>query len=219
MMFPGRHGGVAGELRELNRQREAMEAELTAITEALGADNMGGVSGALIDREGFPRADIDVHGTRTLRHRLACLTTDHRALMQLLEAKLHALHTATAGEGGARASAPAPRYAAAAPSPSDASPMANGGAESMASFARIASITAGGPAALAGLRQGDELVRYAHLDATNHDNLRGVARLTGRSEGGFIPLAVRRASKMVEVTLAPQRWEGPGLLGCHLVPM
>jgi 26S proteasome non-ATPase regulatory subunit 9 len=210
---------LRAELRELNRQREAMETELAALSDALSADNMGGVSGALIDREGFPRADIDVHGTRTMRHRLACLNTDHRALMQLLETKLHALHMAAAGEGPARVNATAPRNVAAIPMSPDLSHIPNGGADSMVSFARLASVTVGGPAAMAGLRVQDELVRYGHIDATNHDNLRAVARLTSRSEGGYIPLTVRRHSTMVEVTLAPQRWEGPGLLGCHLVPM
>lgn len=207
------------ELRELNRQRDVMEAELAALSEALGADNMGGVSGALIDSEGYPRADIDVHGTRTMRHRLACLNTDHKALMQLLEIKLHALHTAAAGAGLARDNTPALRTVAAVETSPHLSHIANGGNDSMASFARIASVTVGSPAAMAGLREQDELVRYGHIDATNHDQLRAVARLTGRSEGGYIPLAVRRDCRMVEVTLAPQRWEGRGLLGCHLVPM
>jgi len=209
------------DLRDLNRQREAIEEELATLTEALGAANMGGVTGALVDREGFPRADVDVHTTRTMRHRLACLNTDHKALMQMLESRLHALHAATAGErgaGGVSAARAEPSRAPPQVAPAAPSPMANGDADSMPSFARIASVTAGGPAAAAGLQAGDELVRYGHLDSTNHDGLRAVARLTGRSEGGAISLAVRRAGETLAISLAPHRWEGPGLLGCHLVP-
>jgi hypothetical protein len=32
-----------------------------------------GLKGNLVDREGFPRADVDVHEVRNLRHRLACV--------------------------------------------------------------------------------------------------------------------------------------------------
>ena len=52
-------------------------------------------SAPLVDAEGFPRADVDVHATRTARHRLACLNTDHKALMEEIEKGLHALHAGT----------------------------------------------------------------------------------------------------------------------------
>lgn len=217
---------LRGELRELNRQRESLEHEMEALSEALSADNMGGVSGPLVDREGFPRADVDVHATRTMRHRLACLNTDHTELMKLLETKLHALHAAIAESGAlsgnhaARDNAPAAQPPRAMSNGTSASPpIANGSASADEPFARFASVNPAGPAAMAGLQAEDELVRYGHVDASNHDNLRAIARLTGRSEGGYIPLVVRRAGRLVEVTLAPQRWEGQGLLGCHLVPL
>ena len=42
-------------------------------------------------REGFsPRADVDVHQTRTLRHQLDVLNTDHAALMLQVEQAMHA---------------------------------------------------------------------------------------------------------------------------------
>ena len=63
-------------LQALMRKKDALEAEAESLTEQLSASNMGGTSGPLVDREGFPRADIDVHATRLLRNRLACLNTD-----------------------------------------------------------------------------------------------------------------------------------------------
>ena len=69
----------------------ALEAEAESLTEQLSASNMGGTSGPLVDREGFPRADVDVHATRLLRNRLACLNTDHRELMGQIEQSMHAL--------------------------------------------------------------------------------------------------------------------------------
>ncbi|EOD29641.1 hypothetical protein EMIHUDRAFT_45764, partial [Emiliania huxleyi CCMP1516] len=192
------------ELAELDDRRKAMEAEMEGISEALRASNMGGVAGALVDRDGFPRADVDVHATRTLRHRLACLNTDHKALMQQLEAKLHAMHAALA------AGAPPPPPPAARPPPRTAS------VHAPPPFARVGSVAPGGPAAAAGLQPEDRLLRFGHVDASNHDGLRALALLTRRSEGGTIPLLVLRGASPLELTLSPRHWEGQGLLGCLL---
>lgn len=38
-----------------------------------------------MDAEGFPRADLDLYSVKEKRHRLACLQTDHKALMKQVE--------------------------------------------------------------------------------------------------------------------------------------
>ena len=72
-------------LKTLIAQKDAMEKEMLDLNEALSASNLGGVSTPVIDAEGFPRADIDVHTTLTLRNRLARLNTDHKELMSRIE--------------------------------------------------------------------------------------------------------------------------------------
>ena len=85
--------------------------------------------GRLVDGEGFPRADIDVYAVRTSRHRVICeascvcvcvreiggessacvgLRNDHKAVMKLIEERLHEIHlearrrreAGVSGEGG-----------------------------------------------------------------------------------------------------------------------
>jgi len=51
-----------------------------------------GLKGPLIDREGYPRSDIDIYAVRTARQKVLCLQNDHKALMKLIESKLHDLH-------------------------------------------------------------------------------------------------------------------------------
>lgn len=51
---------------------------------------MPGLSGPLVDAEGFPRADIDIFAVRETRHRLACLRTDYLALQKRIEKHLQA---------------------------------------------------------------------------------------------------------------------------------
>ena len=63
---------------------------------------MPGVKGRLVDDEGFPRADLDLIEIRKHRNRLACLQTDHQALMKQIEDNLFKLHAKyKKGESGA----------------------------------------------------------------------------------------------------------------------
>jgi len=218
-----RHGAIAiaffapmEALQALMRQKDALEEEAATLTEQLSASNMGGASGPLVDSEGYPRADVDVHATRTLRNRLACLNTDHRQLMAQIETAMHELHASAAATGSACAgSTPRATTAPAAP------PVAVNGHTDLPPFALVDSVDPGGPAADAGLQVGDRLLRYGGLHAENHDQLKALGRLTQRSAGGEVQVIVRRASTAspVEICLRPRTWEGPGLLGCHLTPI
>ncbi|MEE6521813.1 hypothetical protein FKM82_020135 [Ascaphus truei] len=51
------------------------------------------MDGPLVDREGFPRDDVDIYQVRTVRHNIICLQNDHRALMREIEEALHNLHS------------------------------------------------------------------------------------------------------------------------------
>ena len=174
-------------LQALMRKKDALEAEAESLTEQLSASNMGGTSGPLVDREGFPRADVDVHATRLLRNRLACLNTDHRELMGLIERSMHALHSAAAASGTvSTGSAPAARS-----TPTDAPALSGSAAPALSTavnghtdlkpFALVDSVDPAGPAATAGLQVGDRLLRFGGLHAENHDQLKALGRLTQRS--------------------------------------
>lgn len=238
-------------LRGLMARRDALEREMGEMAELLGAGNMGGVSGSLVDSEGYPRADVDVHATRTMRNRLACLNTDYKELMAQIERGLWAVHADAATSGGSRTTAAAASNGTArggeATAPTGATDVlgsassvvageraaaARGGGPALAPatngcdteaaaapFALVDSVHDAGPAAAAGLMAGDQVLRFGTVHAGNHDQLRSLARLTQRSEGGSIDLIVRRAEEPVTLTLVPQRWSGPGLLGCHLTPV
>lgn len=43
-------------------------------------------------RDGFPRADVDVHAVRISRNQVIRLQNDHKALMREVEGALQALH-------------------------------------------------------------------------------------------------------------------------------
>ena len=85
----------------------------------------------------------------------------------------------------------------------------------------VTSVAAGGPAALAGLAKHDIVIQFGSVVASE---IASVSDLVRREEGHLIrvivkrvtPDASRRAWTLLEVGLVPQRWGGPGLLGCVL---
>lgn len=70
---------------KLIKQKDDLEKAILDVTEHLTAPGMPGISGNLVDSEGFPRADIDLIEIRKLRNRLACMQTDHMGLMKQIE--------------------------------------------------------------------------------------------------------------------------------------
>ena len=65
--------------------REAIEEEIAAYVAELTSGTNPGVSGPLVDAEGFPRADVDVYRVRQARHLLARKQTDHKHVMKTIE--------------------------------------------------------------------------------------------------------------------------------------
>jgi 26S proteasome non-ATPase regulatory subunit 9 len=201
----------------LSDEAKVLEGEIAALMEMLttsttpGVDPVG-VRGNLLDADGFPRADVDVHAIRIARHTLACKQTDHKALMKRIEASLLAIHA-----GGARS---APRIVAAAPlaAPLAAASSAGSVEIAMAPFATVNSVADDSPAATAGLRGGDLVVRFGDVNRTNcGEGLGEVGALVANARGAPIEVLVDRAGTRRVLSLTPRTWSGRGLLGCHLL--
>lgn len=62
------------------------------------------MSEGLIDSEGFPRNDIDVHQIRNARHQIICMQNDLKALVHEIEKGLHDVHAEAAANVGNQAS-------------------------------------------------------------------------------------------------------------------
>eukprot|EP00271_Cylindrocystis_brebissonii_P013525 TRINITY_DN33408_c0_g1_i1.p1 TRINITY_DN33408_c0_g1~~TRINITY_DN33408_c0_g1_i1.p1 ORF type:complete len:286 (+),score=86.21 TRINITY_DN33408_c0_g1_i1:152-1009(+) len=88
---------LRAEAISLMDQRAGIEAEIEAIASRLTGPGGPGLTGNLIDSEGFPRADLDILSVRTSRHRLAVLHTDHKEITAKIERIVHELHSAKVG--------------------------------------------------------------------------------------------------------------------------
>ena len=58
---------------DLMKQKDRMEEELKTWLEVLDSQDGVGMDGALIDSEGYPRNDIDVHKVREARNKVICI--------------------------------------------------------------------------------------------------------------------------------------------------
>ncbi|WFD28334.1 putative 26S proteasome regulatory subunit [Malassezia nana] len=183
-------------------KRQQIDAEL-AHYHAVLEQNQATMTSDLLDNEGFPRAELDIPTIREARHRIQRLRNDRREVDSRLAMLLtHALPPSSV-----------PRQEAVAVAQSDGVR-----ARRMA----VRSVSANGPADKAGLCAGDELVRWGPWDPMTTEYMSDLA--TTVKEGASIPIVVRRTcldgrTIDVSLTLTPSRWDGRGLLGCHLVPI
>ncbi|CAF4353773.1 unnamed protein product, partial [Adineta steineri] len=61
------------ELLELVKQKDDIEKELNELADELKTQNNVGMTEALVDKEGYPRNDIDLVRVRHIRQRVICL--------------------------------------------------------------------------------------------------------------------------------------------------
>ncbi|KDE06433.1 hypothetical protein MVLG_03220 [Microbotryum lychnidis-dioicae p1A1 Lamole] len=191
------------ELALLSSQRDELSLRMSTFSSVLVANECD-MTTPLVDRQGFPRADIDVAGVRTARANIIMLRNDLSHLQsqieQLVLRELPRLHNSQSASAGAIDIVPA------TPSRSQA-------------FARIDRVFPGGPAQAAGIKTDDLLLRIGDIDATNHNSLQDVATLVSASEDVALDVRIRRANRDISLSLVPHKgWGGRGLLGCRIVP-
>ncbi|PRQ76286.1 hypothetical protein AAT19DRAFT_13308 [Rhodotorula toruloides] len=161
----------------------------------------------LVDREGFPRSDIDVASVRTARVQIIRLRNDLKDVLVEMEGLVH--RGLPSGEEGANGAGREDERM------KDEEEEGDG----VKPFAKVDAVAPGSPADAAGLKRNDLLLALESVVASNHDNLRAVATLVGRWEGVALSVTVRRGGEMMRLSLTPRGgWGGRGLLGCHIVP-
>lgn len=86
---------------------------------------------------------------------------------------------------------------------------------------RVDSVMEGSPAALGGLKVGDAIVKYGSVDVATYmaeDKtylLEDVNSVTKSSIGRSIRVEAVRGSENPILNVTPNKWDGPGILGCH----
>ena len=215
----------------LNKKREEIEAEISGIVEYLQSPQpsgaIPGLKGNLIDGEGFPRADLDIHMIRIQRNRLAHLQTDHQTNMKAIEKLLPQLHAMYKVENIQR---PDQNRENNLPSKSVTPsrrvlPKADSARNNQANnslqypVARVEKVDSNSPGAKAGLLVGDRILSFGTVLRTvgGMQDLRRLSQHLKENENKEITVVVLRGADVLSLILVPSKWEGKGLLGCFLV--
>eukprot|EP01006_Ploeotia_vitrea_P009941 TRINITY_DN25147_c0_g2_i1.p1 TRINITY_DN25147_c0_g2~~TRINITY_DN25147_c0_g2_i1.p1 ORF type:complete len:238 (-),score=95.66 TRINITY_DN25147_c0_g2_i1:7-720(-) len=208
-------------LLALMKQQEQLEREIGALHE-----NLAGVKNPsqLVDDQGFPRADIDVHSVAIMRQKIVLLQNDHKAVMRRIEKALPA-HNALKR-----------RFAELHPEQESGSSSGNGNSDSKQQqeqpqqqveeqqkeeepFMVVGAVEDGSPAQDAGLRVGDQILRFGSINKHNFSN-EAMVKAVQHSKGQVLPVAIVRPSiGRVNINFVPREWSGRGLLGCRLNPI
>lgn len=228
------------EVHRLMAVKDSLEAQIEAAHSAAAEGQ------SLVDAEGYPRPDLDVHSIRNARSELARLQTDHKRTMAQIEAAMFEMHKEAKakklaanpnaiqavqqvrrGDNGvppmsnealAPSAAAASVPAAAASSSAAASSAAAARGSSLVPFYRVNTVSPDSPAEVAGLRAGDEVLQFGSITASNK-TAASMAAVVTSSVGRALPVTIRRDGTVRELRLIPQAWSGRGMLGCHLVDM
>jgi len=195
---------AADEARELMARKDAIEAEIAAQGEILHA-NDATMQTPLVDREGFPRADMDIWAVRTARVRIIELRNDLEAVRDALASVLARVYERKSDASAA-----------------DADKGASVKKE-MSPFAKVNSVAPGSPASDAGMQRDDMILKFGHLTHEHFNapgaSLQPLAEVVSANEDKPISIIVRRGQISMALRLTPrQGWGGRGMLGCHILP-
>ncbi|KAL0565877.1 putative 26S proteasome regulatory subunit [Marasmius crinis-equi] len=182
-------------------QKKDIETEIDTHASILKTNNCT-MRTPLVDEDGFPRADIDIFAVRGARVRIIELRNDLEAITNEIGKALEAVYdpTMTAESNGTE-------------STSTDIPKA---------FARVDGVAPGSPAAEAGLRREDLVVKFGHLIHTSFTStsLQPLAEVVAANENQSISIKVLRDGNPVFLSFVPRKgWGGRGMLGCHIVPL
>ncbi|KAJ8080535.1 putative 26S proteasome regulatory subunit [Marasmius tenuissimus] len=194
----------AEKARALMAQKQNIETELDTHLSILKANDCT-LRSPLVDGDGFPRADIDIFAVRGARVRIIELRNDLEAITNEIGKALEAVYDPSIAADNKGSATMTPSASTDSPKP----------------FAKVDGVAPGGPAAEAGLKREDLVVKFGPLIHTSFtsNSLQPLVEVVSENENQSIPIKVLRDGTSVFLSLVPRKgWGGRGMLGCHIIP-
>ncbi|TGZ65517.1 hypothetical protein CRM22_005830 [Opisthorchis felineus] len=152
---------------DLSSRKASLEREIQTFSEVLQANGNVGLHAPLVDREGFPRSDIDLVAVRVARNNIIRLNNDHKQVMNELEGCLHHLHEL------ARQAGPAPQTEVKEEPKIQSTTTAK--APQLRAFLVVEEVQPGGVAESVGLEVGDRITQFGSVSAENFERLSDIS--------------------------------------------
>lgn len=172
--------------------------------------NNVGFQDSLVDAEGFPRNDIDVHSVRLARTQIICLQNDLKDLTKSIEAGLEKYFHESKETLTSTKIPPEVCETSAAGSTTSV--------EITTPIVTVNLVSPGSPAEAAGIEVRDQIIAFGTITSANFKDLAQIGELVKNSQNQQVRVKVKRDSKVEELILIPKTWTGRGLLGCNIVP-
>ncbi|KER33660.1 hypothetical protein T265_00546 [Opisthorchis viverrini] len=173
---------------DLSSRKASLEKEIQTFSEVLEANGNVGLHAPLVDREGFPRSDIDLVAVRVARNNIIRLNNDHKQVMNELEGCLHHLHEL------ARQAGPTSQTEVKEEPKIQSTTTAK--APQLRAFLVVEEVQPGGVAESVGLEVGDRITQFGSVSAENFETLRDISTVMHNTPANIpILLTVIKPSK------------------------
>lgn len=205
----------------LVQKKAEIEEQIKEYNDVLIRENNIGMTGELIDKEGYPRSDIDIYKVRLARQQINRLKNDYNALLVEIEQELVNIHSKFKEN-----------------KPSDfvekKMPVSNDEIINHKAFAIVKQVDHNSPAYEAGIKEGDEIIQFGPFTHANtQKSLVEIGEHVRKCENKIVLLKISRNANethgdqttngnnktKVIIKLTPKKWSGHGLLGCKIFPI
>ncbi|KAG5357247.1 putative 26S proteasome regulatory subunit p27 [Yarrowia sp. C11] len=199
---------------DLQNKRNSLRETVDALYDVLKSHNVTMTTPLTVD--GFPRADIDVHQIRSTRHQIIRLENDIEAVQKELEEAVmsHWQKDTQNGDGketnGVSGGTTSTTNNTSVTTPTT-TPITT---PHKVPFATVGVVSEGSPAATAGLKTNDKIVRLGNVEATTPRIPQALPLAV--VEGNPMDVVLLRGDDSHTLTLLPAKWEGNGLIGAAL---
>lgn len=187
-------------ISELIKQKCEIESRITELGLILKEEGDVGMSGNIIDSEGYPRNDVDIYKIRLTRQEINCLQNDYKEIIQKIDEEgisLNKENTETISKYQTN--------------------------EPIQTFLKITQVDNESPSLTAGLEKGDEIIQFGPFTGSSSSkNLSEISEHVKEREDKIVLLKVSRKhdgskhDEILRLKLVPKKWKGHGLLGCKL---
>eukprot|EP01023_Acetabularia_acetabulum_P057727 TRINITY_DN6738_c0_g1_i2.p1 TRINITY_DN6738_c0_g1~~TRINITY_DN6738_c0_g1_i2.p1 ORF type:complete len:202 (-),score=33.21 TRINITY_DN6738_c0_g1_i2:304-909(-) len=197
---------LKAQFKKLDVQKQQVEQELDVRYKRLLGPEGPGLTGNLVDAEGYPRSDIDILGVRQDRQRVFELQNDLKVVMDEISQVLEKLHGIARENGEVKSGK------------SETHEQTKTQQQQYTPFAIVDEVADNSPASEAGVLVGDELCVFGSVTSTSSNQLPLIAQELQENENKVVKTVFLRKGEIIQMNVTPRKWSGRGLFGCHIVP-